>query len=71
MIIIEIVIEFYEIHCRKSSHIEEIQAEIHTIIGKDTETSLDIVCCSCYKEVNSLIYSLKKTSFEGRLQAPF
>lgn len=71
IIIVEIVTEFYEIHCRKSSHIKEIQAEIETFIGRGTETSMDIVYYPYYKEVNSLIYSFKKTSFEGRLQEPF
>lgn len=39
IVIIEIVILFYEIHCIKALHIKEIQAEIQKIIGRDTDIS--------------------------------
>lgn len=52
--------EFYEVHCRKSSHVKERQAEVQTIPGRDTETLLDTAYHPCYREANGLIYSLKK-----------
>lgn len=49
MIILEVVVEFYEMHYRQNLYIKEIQAEIQAV--RDIENSLEIIYHPCYKEV--------------------